>query len=122
VGTFTSIAGRNGQAVRWSPLNGSSDLPAFVEHLNGAQYKAGLRGSVRMETPVLYFYSPHEISVSVKVAFSKGMITEWYPHASHVEPDPRDVFDSDALYQHPRNGGIAWDSVAVSPKLAPNHL
>ena len=29
-GTFTSIAGRNGQAVRWVPLNGS-DLPRFVE-------------------------------------------------------------------------------------------
>ena len=41
----------------WSTLKGSADLPSFVEHLNGAQFKAGLRGTVRMETPVLYFYS-----------------------------------------------------------------
>src|ERR1700691_408939 len=92
-GTFTSIAGRNGQAVRWMPLNGSADLPSFVEHLNGAQFKEGLRGTVRMETPVLYFYSPHEATVSVKAAFSKGVMTEWYPHASRVEPNPDKILD-----------------------------
>ena len=31
-GTFTSIAGTEGQAVEWSPLTGSTDLPGFVEH------------------------------------------------------------------------------------------
>src|SRR4029077_3205441 len=31
-GTFTSIAGNDGQAVRWLPLSGPSDLPSFVEH------------------------------------------------------------------------------------------
>jgi hypothetical protein len=29
-GTFTSIAGRNGTAVDWRPLDGASDLPKFV--------------------------------------------------------------------------------------------
>jgi hypothetical protein len=117
-GTFTSIAGRNGQAVEWSPLNGSADLPSFVEHLNGAQFKAGLRGTVRMETPVLYFYSPRETAVSVKVAFSRGVMTEWYPRASHVEPDPNHVLDREALFQRRSSGSIAWDSVTVSPNLA----
>lgn len=117
-GTFTSIAGRNGQAVEWSPLNGSVELPSFVEHLNGAQFKAGLRGTVRMETPVLYFYSPRETTVSVKVAFSKGVMTEWYPQASHVEPNPQRVLDREALFQRRGNGSIAWDSVTVSPNLA----
>src|SRR5438034_1375468 len=32
-GTFTSIAGRDGQAIDWLPLSGSTDLPGFVEHL-----------------------------------------------------------------------------------------
>jgi hypothetical protein len=50
------------------------------------QFKCGLGGTVRMETPVLYFYSPRETTVSVKVSFAKGTITEWYPHASAVEP------------------------------------
>jgi len=117
-GTFTSIAGGNGQAVRWLPLNGSADLPSFVEHLSGAQFKLGLRGTVRMETPVLYFYSPHETAVSVKVAFSKGVMTEWYPRASHVEPNPMHVLDREALFQRHNSGSLAWDSVTVSPNLA----
>src|SRR5882672_6798820 len=78
-GTFTSIAGQDGKAIEWTPLNGSTDLPSFVEHFRTAETKVNLRGTVRMETPVLYFYSPHETTLSVKVAFSKGVITEWYP-------------------------------------------
>ena len=78
-GTFTSIAGPDGQAVQWSPLTGSTDLPGFVEQFQKGGYKVGLRGTVRMETPVLYFYAPAEQTVSVKVSFSKGVITEWYP-------------------------------------------
>ena len=116
-GTFTSIPGRSGQAVEWSPLNGSADLPSFVEHLNGAQFKLGLRGTIRMETPVLYFYSPHETEVSVKVAFSRGIMTEWYPPASRVEPSPESVLDRRTLFQRHINGSISWNSVTVSPNL-----
>src|SRR5881275_912598 len=29
-GTFTSIAGKDGVALEWRPLNGSTDLPKFV--------------------------------------------------------------------------------------------
>jgi hypothetical protein len=117
-GTFTSIASRNGEAVEWSTLNGSADLPRFVDHINSAQFKAGLRGTVRMETPVLYFYSPHETSVSVKATFSKGLLTEWYPRASHVEPNPKNVLAVKGLYRRRGSGSIAWDSVTVSPNLA----
>src|SRR3981189_226870 len=74
-GTFTSVAGTNGQAVEWSPLTGSTDLPGFVEQFQKGGYKLGLRGTGRMETPVLYFYSPTQETVSVKIGFSKGVIT-----------------------------------------------
>jgi hypothetical protein len=117
-GTFTSVAGRDGLPMKWSPLDSSGDLPSFVQHINGAQFKAGLRGTVRMETPVLYFYSPHETTVSVKVRFAKGLITEWYPSASRVEPDPNHTMDREALYHQHNSGSIAWDSVTVSPNLA----
>jgi hypothetical protein len=117
-GTFTSIAGRNGQAVRWLPLRGSAELPGFVEHFSDARFKLGLAGTVRMETPVLYFYSPYEAVVSVKVGFSSGVITEWYPHASQVNPDPRKAWDREALFREHGGGGIEWDSVTVSPNLA----
>jgi len=122
-GTFTSIAGKDGHAVEWLPLTGSTDLPSFVEHFSGATLKAGLLGTVRMETPVLYFYTNRETTVSVHVSFSKGLITEWYPRASHVYPvaavAPKyanfPVSDW-ALYQQHPDGSISWDSVELQPR------
>ncbi len=114
-GTFTSIAGRDGSAVQWSPLTGSTDLPGFVEHFRDGGFKLGLRGTVRMETPVLYFYDSREEAVSVKVTFAKGVITEWYPRASRVAP-AANFFDG-TLYQQHADGNIAWDSVTLSPSL-----
>ena len=89
-GTFTSIAGKDGVALEWRPLNGPTDLPKFVHTIQQADDglrhgpKADLRAAVRMETPVLYFYSANEMDVDVKVNFPKGKITEWYPHARSV--------------------------------------
>jgi len=114
-GTFTSIAGRDGRAIDWSPLAESTDLPSFVEHFRDGRFKIGLRGTVRMETPVLYFYDAREQQVSVKVSFAKGVITEWYPHATRVEPTAN-LFDA-SLYQAHADGSIAWDAVTVSPSL-----
>ncbi len=116
-GTFTSIAGDDGQAVVWSPLAGSTDLPAFIEHFRDPGFKLGLRGTVRMETPVLYFYSSKEETVSVRVGFAKGVITEWYPHASRVEP--RAELYNRILYQASASGSIAWDSVTLAPSGRP---
>jgi hypothetical protein len=112
-GTFTSIAGPDGRAVEWCPLTGSTDLPSFVEHFRNAGFKRGLRGTVRMETPVLYFYAPTEETVSVRVNFVKGVITEWYPHASRVEPNAN-LWDL-SLYQEYVDGSIAWDAVTLAP-------
>jgi hypothetical protein len=114
-GTFTSIAGNDGQAAEWLPLTGSTDLPGFVEHFRNAGFKGGLRGTVRMETPVLYFYSPRDLTVSVQVAFAKGLITEWYPHARQVTPDAA-VGDA-SLYQKRGDGSIFWDSVQLEPGI-----
>jgi len=113
-GTFTSIAGTDGVAMDWLPLTGSTDLPSFVEHFRDVQFKGGLRGTVRMETPVLYFYSQRETTVSVDVAFVKGLITEWYPHADSVNPalSPRDL----SLYAQKSSGAIIWNSVHIDPQ------
>jgi len=114
-GTFTSIAGEKGQAVEWSPLTGSTDLPGFVEHFRNAGFKLGLRGTVRMETPVLYFYDSREETVSVNVRFAKGVITEWYPQASRVEPTAV-LYDASLNGKQP-DGSISWDAVTVAPGL-----
>jgi hypothetical protein len=120
-GTFTAIAGKDGRAAEWLPLGvpgypPSTDLPQFVEHLNGVNFKLGLRGTIRMETPVLYFYSPRQVTVSARVSFSKGLITEWYPHADRVQPGG--VRADTSLGRLSADGSIAWNHVAVSPNLA----
>ncbi len=82
-GTFTSVSTSDGRLQLWDPLSGPSELPSFVYPSYGARqcFKRGL-AQVRMETPVLYFYSDREVSASVRVDFPKGCITEWYPLAS----------------------------------------
>jgi len=115
-GTFTSIAGHDGQAVDWLPLSGPADLPSFVEHFPGCA-KCNLSGTVRMETPVLYFHAARAMTVSVKVSFAKGLITEWYPNASRVEPTSA---LSGVVLKNMQDGSIAWDSVTVNPSLKPD--
>jgi hypothetical protein len=88
-GTFTSIAGPDGHAVEWRPFDAPPDLPAFVHTLAvprpGVQRmpleKRDLRGTVRMETPVVYLYAERALEASVHVEFPSGRITEWYPAA-----------------------------------------
>jgi hypothetical protein len=114
-GTFTSVAGPDGGAVEWLPFDGPSDLPGFVTILNPSSIKTGPRGylptvraTVRMETPVIYFYADQEQTVSVRVRFPHGLITEWYPQAS-VAP----VVAPTPLAK--ATGDIAWNEVLVSP-------
>lgn len=119
-GTFTSVSGNNGVALEWRPLDGPTDLPSFVytqakpgpdnpPRRNGS----GGKGSslLRMETPVVYFYSDRTRDVSLSVDFPQGTITEWYPRARIT---PR---------------GLDWGTFQVRPKTrsalptdrTPNH-
>jgi hypothetical protein len=66
-----------------------------------------------METPVLYFYSPQDTTVSVHVSFAKGLITEWYPHASVPAIDRQHDF---TLEQKQTEGAIIWNSVQIEPR------
>jgi hypothetical protein len=108
-GTFTSIAGKNGVALEWRPLNGATDLPKFVHSMQerdrGLRHifdKTGLTAAVRMETPVIYFYANREMDISTKVEFPKGKITEWYPQARAVD------------------NGVNWGKLKVQPGAAFN--
>ena len=99
-GTFTSVAGENGSAIEWDTLGCYNDLPGFVNSY-GRGFKSALRDTVRMETPVMYFYSPSELNAHVKVEFPNGLITEWYPQADT------------------RPGGIEWRNIKVQPNSSP---
>ncbi len=103
-GTFTSVSGSDGVPIVWRPLSAANDLPTFVYR------EPGVRGApvdlpsknlvptrVRMETPVIYFYSDRERVVSTRVGFSGGRVTEWYPAAT------------------PTKQGIDWGRFTVLP-------
>jgi hypothetical protein len=127
-GTFTTVAGEDGQAINWLPLGGPSDLPCFVEHFKNTVFKfignaeqegpidyatarSALVGTVRMETPVLYFYAPEDATVGVSVRFPRGLMTEWYPKAVVNQPNVvSTVLDNPNVV-----GGITWSAVQILP-------
>jgi hypothetical protein len=123
-GTFTSIAGADGKAIDWLPAGGPTDLPCFVERLDpdslaklilvsasgGVNGNRLTWGKVRMETPVLYFYSPHKKTVNVKVSFPQGLMTEWYPAAKVA---PKTLIDAQKMAAG--TGTIEWNDVQVTP-------
>lgn len=105
-GTFTSVAALDGRALVWRPLSFESDLPSFVYSIDkghawrGLRYpsKSGMAVTVRMETPVIYFYAKEETAITVKVGFPNGRITEWYPQARSAG-----------------RGNIDWGEVKIMP-------
>jgi hypothetical protein len=128
-GTFTSVAGEDGSAIEWDALGCKDDLPGFVNDFGYRGFKWRLRGTVRMETPVMYFYSPREIEAHVKVAFLQGLITEWYPQATHeVYQMMRGGHGSPRRLETNLNGidtslrsvtgAIEWNHIRVQPNTA----
>jgi hypothetical protein len=109
-GTFTSVMGDDRRPVAWRPLSVSDDLPGFVYRAEapgladleqaGRRLKARLPAIARLETPVLYFYSARPASVTARVEYPAGAITEWYPHAER------------------RDGALRWNGVEVAPAAA----
>ena len=82
-GTFTSVVTAEGHEIEWNSLV-LDDLPEFI-YQTGFAAKAMIKGRIRMETPVLYFYSQVPREVSVSVDFPDGHLTEWYPRAKSKE-------------------------------------
>jgi len=83
-GTFTLVVGSDGRMLSGLEVEEES-LPPFVLGLAG--YSSASKGiarpvsgvTVKMETPVLYFYSDEPRTVRVEVGFRGGAITQWYP-------------------------------------------
>jgi hypothetical protein len=76
------VANQEGYPLVWYALGGPAKLPCFV-HRSEIIQKGSAAATVRMETPVIYFYSPHKTTVSVSVAFPAGSLTEWYPQVQN---------------------------------------
>lgn len=111
-GTFTSLAGPDGRAIGWQALSGGQDLPCFVDRLP-VFAKSTSFGTVRMETPVIYFYATEPVTARVGVRFRQGVVTEWYPKAD-VTPQTVPRLDPTLI------STIDWPKVEIVPSAAPD--
>lgn len=90
-------------------------LPGFVYHHAGFSpdpsvqkglYRPADNVTVKMETPVVYFYSKEEREANVKVDFPNGTISQWYPERQKGEEAPgMEKLD----FKTPYKGWIEWD-------------
>ena len=126
-GTFTSLQGSDGK-----PLNGlyrdEEKLPSFVygharpnffSKNNNSPFSKGFyhkleNVTIKMETPVLYFYSQKELkNVFAYVGFNGGAISEWYPH--RIGGETIGTLQSFIDFSRPTFGSINWRFDILAP-------
>ncbi|MCG8648822.1 MAG: hypothetical protein MI861_03265 [Pirellulales bacterium] len=119
-GTFTTFSGSDGVFLDFRPLAAEhSDLPGFVFDRASASggifvSKRRLRGRVRMETPVTYFYTDRIRDVKVSVDFPEGLLTEFYPPVEKMLP----VFNEQVAFKQGEplgNSRLDWGTVTLIP-------
>lgn len=113
-GTFTTVQGSNGKMLS-GLYREEEHLPGFVYHHAGFSpdpavqkglYRPADNVTVKMETPVVYFYSKGERQANIKVDFPNGSISQWYPERQKGEEAPgTEKLD----FQQPYEGWIEWD-------------
>ena len=115
-GTFTTVQGGDGEQIFWMPP-GSVDLPEFVyraqrdgDWSSKAVNPKDINALVRMETPVIYFYSQRERVADVRVIFRGGNLTEWYPQGTRIEAQWKPMTPA---APHTRQFTIEWNRIKV---------
>ena len=123
-GTFTTAQGADAEQIAWAPPF-SVDLPEFV--YSGARNLGGFRDAaqtfqgkdviapVRMETPVIYFYSQQERVADVRVRFRGGNVSEWYPQATNLQ-SLANLAKDPMPAAHSREFVIDWAGVRILPR------
>ena len=129
-GTFTSVSGSDGVLLPGLQQE-EEPLPIFVHSHEGMEpfsAKGWIRPlanvTVKMETPVIYFYTSQPFDAHVHVGFNGGSISQWFPARSGGEtPPPAPTvrnFGSpggDIDFANKYNGSIEWN-VQVQPPAA----
>ena len=119
-GTFTTLHGSDGGTLSGLYFE-EEQLPSFVYHHPGfSPDPKAIAGNprpcknvtVKMETPVLYFYSDTERQVRVHVDFPNGTISQWYPNRSGGEAAP--TGDTVAMGEG-QTGSIDWNATVLAP-------
>lgn len=120
-GTFTSVSGSDGRLLSGLEYDEEA-LPLFVKNLGLAPFNKGLARQVagvtiKMETPVLYFYSPVPREVEVSVKFHGGSISQWYP--DRVDGEPLQGLNTYTLppfdYAKGHEGFVRWRVQVLAP-------
>jgi hypothetical protein len=132
-GTFTTLSASNG-ALMPGVQREEEPLPEFVESHEGMMHHSSWRAAkgwmrplanvtVRMETPVIYFYTKDAFDARVEVGFKGGSISQWFPSRTSGETPPTVVKDPQGIPLEKENtidfargyhGSIRWD-VTVTP-------
>ena len=130
-GTFTSVSGSDG--VRLPGVQHEEEtLPSFVREMDGLcrymedcgkGYGRPLHNvTVKLETPVLYFYSDTARHASVSVGFKGGSISQWYPQRSGGETPPElkrddngNIVSGGIDFAQGYHGAIRWDVDVLPP-------
>ena len=96
-GTFTSVSSSDGSLLPGLEREEEA-LPHFVFSHAGMEnigtrpnkgWRRPLRNvTVKMETPVIYFYSDSGFRAHVEVGFHGGSISQWYPQRTGGEVPP----------------------------------
>ncbi len=127
-GTFTSVSGSDGVLLPGLQQE-EEPLPNFVHSHEGMGphfVKGWIRPlhnvTIKMETPVIYFYTDQPFEAHVHVGFNGGSISQWFPQRSGGEtPPPYTNFampDGVGIdFAKKYNGSIEWD-VQVQPPSA----
>jgi hypothetical protein len=84
-GTDTIVVGSDGSLQR-GLHHEEEDLPGFVYDRLKAGPLSQQSVTIKMETPVTYFYSDVPLTVQTSVSFPKGLLTQWYPAVSSFLP------------------------------------
>ncbi len=151
-GTFTTLAGSNGQllsglyideeklppqtysiAFQYKKSETVRDNPSYDPFSNKgtssnptittSEYsRLSLKNvTVKMETPVIYFYSESAFEVNVHVDFPNGSISQWYPERINGERRPLEYLGYPAIsksidFSIPYGGSIDWHATVLRPE------
>ncbi len=148
-GTFTTVSGSDGKVL--SGLHWEEEqLPSFVHSHGGVNYAHSAYSTVfgfkfgagkgmsynynlenvtvKMETPVLYFYGNEREKYNVKVKFKGGSISQWYPQRKSGDVFPKLVLDkvtqefTTVDFAKPYNGHIEWNVETIPRNQADQAL
>jgi hypothetical protein len=127
-GTFTSLSDSSGKLIPGLEVE-EEKLPKFVySHLGFGPFPKGILSgyamkgigtrvknvTIKMETPVVYFYSKKKQPFKLYVGFNGGSISQWYPQrqGGEIIGTLQPTID----FANPTRGSIHWTGEILAPE------